>query len=74
VSAVLTIYALGVAIGLVMTDARPLARVVIALLWPLGPLAFVATIATLVATAAVAFPVFGALLTVAAGAGWYWLL
>ena len=33
---VLAIYAIGVAIGLALTDARPLARASIALLWPLG--------------------------------------
>ena len=66
------IYAVGVAAGLVLTDARPLARVVIALLWPLGAVAFVITIAILVMAAMLVFPVFGGLVLAAAVGGWLW--
>lgn len=47
-------------LGLAFIDARPAPRLALALLWPLGPLAFVATITLLLIAAIVAFPVFGA--------------
>jgi len=53
------IYAVGVVIGLITTDARPLARICLALLWPVGVLAFVVTIGGLLAASTVLFPVFG---------------
>lgn len=67
----LLVYALGVLVGLVGTDARPLARVALALAWPLGPLAFAITVATLVAVAAVAFPLVGAALGLLGVAAWW---
>jgi len=60
-------YVAGVAWGLIKIDARPGVRIGLAALWPLGPLAFLVTLAVLVAAAAIAFPVFGLLLVVAAG-------
>ena len=68
--AALIVYAVGVVIGLLCTDARPIARVGLAVLWPLGPLAFVATIAILVAASAIAFPVVGAVAAAAIGLWW----
>jgi len=56
----LAIYVLGVVVGLVRIDAGPAGRVGLALLWPIGPIAFVVTVAGLLLVAAVAFPVFGA--------------
>jgi hypothetical protein len=70
----LAVYAIGVAVGLVLTDARPLARVSIALLWPLAIVTFAVTIATLVGAAMLVFPAFGVLVLAAAFAGWLWLL
>lgn len=70
----LAIYAIGVAAGLVLTDASPLARVAIALLWPLGAAAFVVTISILFVAAMLVFPVFGVLVLAAGVAGWIWLL
>jgi hypothetical protein len=70
VHAALIVYAVGVVIGLLFTDARPVARVGLAVLWPLGPLAFVATIAILVAASAIAFPVLGAAAATAIGLWW----
>jgi hypothetical protein len=64
------IYAVGVAIGLVTTDAPPLARICLALLWPVGVLAFVVTIGGLLAVSTVLFPVFGVSLLAAALLGW----
>jgi hypothetical protein len=68
----LLIYVLGVAAGLVAADARPLARVGLALAWPIGPLTFGAVISLLLVAALYVFPVFGAL--VAAGSLAAWLL
>jgi hypothetical protein len=53
------LYGVGVLVGLVRTEARPAARVGLALLWPLGPVAFVVTVGGLLLVAAVAFPVVG---------------
>jgi hypothetical protein len=60
------VYVAGVAWGLLMIDARPSARVGLALLWSLGPFAF--TIAALLVASPIASPAFGAavLLTAAA--------
>ena len=64
-------YAVGVAWGLLATDARPVARVGLALLWPLGPLAFVVTAALLFAASLIAAPAFGAAVLLAATAAWW---
>jgi hypothetical protein len=70
----LLIYLIGVAIGLLKTDASWPAKAVLSLLWPIGPLAFVAVIAGLVVVAALAFPLVGAVLLAAVLAGMYlWL-
>ena len=67
----LWVYVVGVAWGLLRTDARPPARLALALLWPLGPLAFVVTLTILLAASLIAFPRFGAgVLAVAAIAWW----
>jgi hypothetical protein len=68
----LAIYAVGVAVGLLLTDARPLARTSIALLWPLGIVTFVVTIVTLMTAAMLVFPVFGVVVLAAAAAAWVW--
>ena len=51
---VLAAYAVGVAIGLVTTEDRPLTRITLALLWPVGPFAFLATITVLLLAAPIA--------------------
>ena len=51
----LAIYLVGVAIGLWRTDAPLPTRLLLALLWPIGPLAFVVVVAILVAAAPLAF-------------------
>ena len=68
----LILYLAGVALALVLTDAHPILRVVLAVLWPIGPVAFAATVALLLAASLIAFPVVG-FLAGAAGALW-WLL
>lgn len=52
---VLAIYLIGVAIGLWRTDAPLPTRLLLALLWPIGPLAFVVVVAILLAAAPIAF-------------------
>ena len=64
------IYAVGVVIGLIATDARPLARICLALLWPVGVLAFLVTVGGLLAVSVVLFPLFGISLAAAALAAW----
>lgn len=57
------VYAVGVMLGVVCGDAHPAYRLVLALLWPLGLLAFVVTLGVLCFTSLIAFPlVAGALL------------
>jgi hypothetical protein len=52
---VLAVYLAGVAIGLWRTDAPWSARVLLALFWPIGPLAFVIVVAILLAATPIAF-------------------
>ena len=67
------VYVAGVAWGLIMIDARRGSRLGLALLWPLGPLAFVVTITILLAAALIAYPAFGAAVLIGAGIAW-WML
>jgi hypothetical protein len=67
------VYLAGVVTGLWMVDGRPAARIALALLWPLGPLAFVVTVTGLFLAALVAFPLFGGLVAAAAAAA-AWML
>ena len=67
------IYVAGVLIGLLATQGGVATRLALALLWPLGPLAFFITVAGLLIVAAVAFPVFGVVLAGVVAAAW-WIL
>ena len=66
-----TVYLVGVVVGVVAVDGGPATRVGLALLWPLGPLAFIATVAGLLVVAGIAFPAFGVALATAVGAAWW---
>ena len=55
-AALLAVYLAGAVAGLLTIDARPAARVGLAAVWPVGPLAFIVTVTMLLAIAAVAFP------------------
>lgn len=68
-----TVYIVGVLVGLVATQGGASTRLGLALLWPLGPLAFFITVAGLLVVAAIAFPLFGLILAGAVGAVWWWL-
>jgi hypothetical protein len=61
-------YVAGIVWGLLMIDARPAARLGLAVLWPLGPLAFLGTVALLLAASLVAAPAFAAGVLLAATA------
>ena len=67
------IYAAGALVALWQTDAHWPTRIAVALLWPLGPLAFVVTVAILVAASLIAFPLLAGVLA-AAGAAALWFL
>jgi hypothetical protein len=67
------IYVAGAALALWRTDASWPLRIVLALLWPLGPAAFVVTVAILVAASLVAFPLVGIVAAVVAAVVW-WML
>jgi hypothetical protein len=60
------IYVVGAVVALLVIDAPLWPRLGLALLWPLGPLAFVVTISILLAASLIAFPLIGALAIVAA--------
>ena len=66
-----TIYVLGVVVGLIATQGGVGTRLGLALLWPLGPLAFLVTVAGLLVVAAIAFPLFGVCLAAAAAVVWW---
>jgi hypothetical protein len=71
---VLLIYVVGVLLGLVFTDGRPLVRLILALAWPIAPLAFVTVVTGLLLAALYIFPVFGAVVVaLGALAGWWFL-
>ena len=65
------IYVVGVLVGLIVTQGGAGTRVALALLWPLGPLAFVITVTGLLVVAGIAFPVFGVILAAAFAAAWW---
>jgi hypothetical protein len=52
---VLTIYVIGVLVGLWRTDGPPATKLTFALLWPLGPLALTVTVSGLLLAAVIAF-------------------
>ena len=66
------IYAVGALIALWRTDANWPTRVALAVLWPLGPLAFLITVSILLAASLIAFPlVAGGIAAVGALAVWW---
>ena len=72
-TALVVVYVAGVVWGLLRSDAAPAARVGLALLWPVGPIAFALVTAILLAALPIAFPLVGASILAVAGAAW-WLL
>jgi len=69
----LGLYLVGVIVGLIATQGGPGTRLLLAVLWPLGPLALLITVGGLLVVAAIAFPVFGVILAgIVAAAWWLW--
>ena len=66
------IYAAGAAVALWRTDALWPTRILLSLLWPAGPLAFVLTVSLLLAASLIAFPLWGAVVA-AVALGWWFL-
>lgn len=56
VVAIVVLYVAGVVWALLESDAPPAERLVLSLLWPIGPLAFVVTAAVLLAASVIAYP------------------
>ncbi len=50
------VYVAGIVWCILVSDAPPAERVTLALLWPLGPLAFVVTVIVLLAASVIAYP------------------
>lgn len=69
----LLVYLAGALWGLLRSDASPVTRAVLALSWPIGPIAFAVVIAILLASMPIAFPVVGTSILTAAGAAWWFL-
>ena len=70
----LIVYLVGVLTGLLASDAPLAARLILAVLWPLGVAAFAVTVAILLAASLVAFPVIGLTIGALAAAVAAWIL
>ena len=68
------VYAAGALVALWRTDAGWLTRIALALLWPLGPLAFLVTVTILLGASLIAFPVVAGIAAVLVAAGIWWLM
>lgn len=55
-AAIAILYVAGVVSAWLRTDARRGERIVLSLLWPLGPLAFLVTVVLLLAASVMAYP------------------
>jgi hypothetical protein len=67
---VVWIYAIGALIGVALADGPPASRLGLALLWPVGPAAFLVTLAVLAAASLIAFPLVAAI-GVAVALAWF---
>jgi hypothetical protein len=70
VTAAMVLYLVGAAVALWRTDASWPVRIALALVWPIGPVAFVLTVLLLLAASVIAFPIVGAIGAAAALTGW----
>ena len=68
------VYAAGAVVALWRTDAGWPTRIALALLWPIGPLAFLVTVAILVGASLIAFPLIAGAVAAVAAAGIWWLV
>jgi len=67
------VYAAGALLALWRTDAGWPTRIALALLWPIGPLAFVVVVAILLGASLIAFPLVAAVVAVVGAAAIWWL-
>lgn len=70
VSWIWAVYLAGVAVGLWRVDGPPQVKLLLAVLWPIGPAVFVLVVVGLLLAAAVAFPWVGALAVAAGVLAW----
>jgi len=68
------IYGAGVVLALWRTDASWPTRIALALLWPIGPMAFVITVAILLGASLIAFPMVAGGIAVVVAAVVWWLI
>lgn len=68
------IYGVGAVLALWRTDAGWPTRIALALLWPVGPVAFLITVAILLGASLIAFPVVAGLIAAAVAAAAWWLM
>ena len=68
------VYGAGALVALWRTDAGWPTRIALALLWPIGPLAFLVTVAILLGASLIAFPVIAGIVAVVVAAGIWWLV
>lgn len=73
VTAALVLYLAGAGIALWRTDSPWPSRLGLAILWPIGPLAFLLTVALLLAASVVAFPAIGVGAATAAALIFWWI-
>ena len=66
------VYVVGVVLGLLCGDAHPAHRVTLAVLWPLGLVAFLVTLGVLFVASLIAFPVFAGVLLAGSVILWTW--
>jgi hypothetical protein len=69
-----TIYAAGAIVAIWRTDAAWPTRLALAVLWPLGPLAFLVTVSILLAASLIAFPLVTGVIAAAVAAVVWWLV
>ena len=67
------VYLVGIAFALWRTDAGWTTKIAVAILWPLGPLAFLVTVAILLAASLIAFPLVAGAIGVAGALALWWL-
>ena len=67
------VYAVGALIAVWRTDAHWPTRIALAVLWPLGPLAFVITVGILLAASLIAFPLVAGGIAIIGALGAWWL-
>jgi hypothetical protein len=70
----LLLYLAGIAVALLLTDGSARVRLALALLWPIGPAAFIGTVALLLAASVIAFPMVWAIVAALGAAAWLVLL